>query len=160
MTKSKSKPKKPKASRDREHVLSAGIPLGSVLLVLLVGAVLRVDPVARDLIVAHAGDPVPRAVAALEDVALRATRDVERLETRAGEHALQLAMLCDAASVARTIEPYSTDERLFVVAVDRDDQLCFRILWGTYPDADAARAARDVPSGGRAFPKPVAEVLR
>lgn len=169
------------------HLLAIAVPIGSVLGVLVLGLALRVDPAERPLLtyderagLAHeaaagpdldlppAEPATPRAPALderLEALARRATADLDRVSSAADGFTAQLALLCDKDGVARLVERFDDQERLYVLPADHEGRACLLICWGLYADADAARAAADMPAALREvhpqpFPKRVADVLQ
>ena len=92
----------------------------------------------------------------------RALRDARRASPSAGVWTAQVAVLCDASGAEVLVSKFENDARLFVVPAEIGDRSCFRICWGSFPDAGAARAASVPPAllgGGKATPKQFTEVL-
>jgi septal ring-binding cell division protein DamX len=95
-------------------------------------------------------------------LARRAKLDAERLARLGDGYTLQAAMLCDPAGVRAHLDRHGNREPFHVLPVDRAGRSCYRLCWGHYPTAEAARRAKDLPgtlASAGVFPTPVSAVL-
>lgn len=163
-------------------LLWAALVIGSVLAVLLLGAVLRVaspaadDPLAPALAAAIPDGPEPPpaaarvpphpAVQAADPLAVRLERDLDRVAEAPSSWTAQLALLCETQRVRSFLAAHDdAGDSLYLLPAFHDDRPCVLISWGLYPNPERARAATDLPRALRAvqarpFPKRVDEVLR
>jgi hypothetical protein len=93
----------------------------------------------------------------------RALRDARRISGGGvGHWTAQLAVLCDPGGAEALASKAGNDSPLYVLPAEVGERACFRICWGSYGDANAARAAvipsELLPKGGPT-PKRIAEIL-
>lgn len=166
-------------SGDWPHLLRVGSLIGAVVAVILLAAVLRTGaperpPVGPGRAAAAPSAPLPGSPAppAADPVRLeqavplarRAAADMARLAASGTEWTAQLALLCDAERVQGILDAHGSHGDLYLLPALHNDAACFRICWGAYADADAARRAADLARPLRAIaatpmPRRVAEVL-
>ena len=164
--------------RDWTHLLAVGLLFGSVLGVLIGGAVLSVEPAPVRTIALDPGgdraapapeprpsDEAPAAGGSVDRLAARAEADLERVSTVGAPWTAQLAVLCDAERAHRVFDEFGSATKLYILPTYHDDRACFVFCWNRYANADRAREAADLPRAlaeafSGAFPKQVADVLK
>ena len=77
------------------------------------------------------GGDFVRAAAAFEDV----------IRAESGHHTLQLAVICEASSIARLVDAMNSEEGFYFVATEMRGRPCFKALWGVYGTPEEAQAA-------------------
>jgi septal ring-binding cell division protein DamX len=180
----------PRAKGDWKQQASTGILLAAVLAILAAGALLRgeksvepripplpkvptaaaVEPAPSPAIATEVAPAAPveiRAAAPLPapagDLGQRAAHDWKRLSSRRGGFTAQMAVTCKEDNTRRILKKAGSSERLFLVALPSKGPTCFRVCWGSYPSANEAAAARDLPASlrkdcGRPSARPIAEI--
>jgi septal ring-binding cell division protein DamX len=160
---------------------SAWALVGSVVGVLVLGALLRSDPTAVVAGAAPVGPPQPAARVAtpldpdpaaavpggdgvpvrtrpspaglppLHALAQRAAGDAERLASSGDGWTAQLALLCDPERASRLVEEFGALEPFHLLPTLHDGRACFLVCWGAYASRDRARQAADLPAALRSL---------
>ena len=138
----------------QESSLASAAGLAAVVLgVLVLGAVLhsRVPdevspaPEADDDVPAAAeasAAPAPTPPTAREAVDLRAAADAARLAEDRSSFTLQALVACQPATVqAAMARAHPAGGETFVLPAEVEGAPCWRVVWGRFPSADAARLA-------------------
>ena len=90
----------------------------------------------------------------------------ELLAKSPGTFSLQVLAACEEKTLRRLQERIQPSPSLFLVSAEMGGLMCYRVLWGTYPDREAAsRAIASVPSyfldgGDRPWPVPLSSLAR
>jgi len=108
-----------------------------------------------------AGEGPRLTMPAADPLTLRASRDRDRLSSRAADWTLQFARFCEKEHVERLLAGLASRNELYVI----ESGGCYSVCWGVYASADLARAAGNIPPAlaeipGTPFPKSVEEALR
>jgi hypothetical protein len=178
--------KQSRLPEDWPRLLSFAVLVALVVGVLLLGAILQVDPPATATIepapaapleheppadLVAASESPPRAMGAnpppirgADRLAARATADLARLAAPGNGWTAQLAVLCDPARVERLVDRFGDRSAFHVLPLMHRDDACFRICWNRYATRDDARGAADLPRElreiqRRPLPKSIAEVV-
>jgi len=176
-------------TEDWRHLLRVGGLVTAVVGTLILGALLEVgtgeaeraelpttarpdltpmDPAVPEVVdfpaseeIAHPPLAAPTPLDRLTD---RAAADYERLAGTSG-WTLQFMVACDPDNIAPLHDRLAGNEAFFLLPKLHDDRACFRVLWGRFPDREAAVAASaEVPAvlarvTDRPQPLPVNRVL-
>jgi len=87
---------------------------------------------------------VPVRSQAVKDLKARGRDDARRLRAT-GEFTLQFAVMCRDENVRQVWGDLETDARLYVLPASVDGRSCYRLCYGGYASALAAREARAIP---------------
>ena len=170
--------------RDWTHLLSAGLLFGSVLGVLIGGAVLSLDSATEGTLSLDRGAdrvitlPEPEAAqrpptvpssatsgTSLDRLAARAETDLARVSATGGPWTAQLALLCDSDRALGLLDEFGSASNLYVLPTYHDRRACFVFCRNRYTSVDRARQAADLPPAlarafSRPFPKQLADILK
>lgn len=163
------------------QLIAAGLLIGSVAFVLLLGAVLHVSSEGTQALPLAEARPLPpreRAVdfeaaprtverpgpREMDALTRRVAADLERIAASSGPWTAQLALLCDASRARELMTEHSGEHELYLLPIEHGGEACFRICFGDFPSSEQAKTAPGLPAALRGLqphplPKRIAEVL-